>query len=146
MAKTELSTTLPLPPDQARELVLRAAGRLTQYDYKGDKGDHLLWERGFGLTNPQTVRVRIEPDGEGTTVTYAISILALADPFGFTKESCERFIAELEAHHAYESEGAALPEVPRDKRGMQIFIGSLVVVALITVCALGGVLVTVLAG
>jgi len=146
MASTELSTTVPLDLDAARELVITAASRLDQYDYKGDKGDHLLWERGFGMTNPQTVRVRLAEVEGGTQVTYAVSILALMDPLGFTKESAERFIAELQAHHAHQTEGVALPEAPRDKRGMQTLVVSLLIVSLFAVCALGGVILTVLLG
>ena len=146
MAETTLSTQLPLEIEAARALAERAGSRLTQYDFKGEDGPDLKWERGFGLTNPQTVTARFEaaPDG-GTSVSYTVSILALMDPFGFTKETCERFIAELQAHHALEADGTALPEAPSDKKGMTTLIVSLVFVGLFFVCGFLAIFVAALA-
>lgn len=143
MASTTKTTTLDLPLDAARERVRAAAERLTQYDWDGEKDGALTWERGFGLTNPQWVKATLESDGETTRVTYEVRIMALMDPFGFTEESVDRFIAELHAHHANQTEGVALPEVPPDKRGKTILIGSLAVAGLFVVCS--GVIVVVAA-
>ncbi len=147
MAETTLSTQLPLDPDAARALAQRAGARLTQYDFKGDDGAGLKWERGFGLTNPQKVTARFAEDGQGgTTVTYTVSILALMDPIGFTKESCERFIAELQAHHALESQGVALPPVVKDSRGTTTLVVSLVFVGLFLVCGFGALVMAAIFG
>ena len=147
MAETTLTTQLPLDPAAARALAERAAARLKQYDFKGPEGETLKWQRGFGLTNPQTVTATFEDDGQGgTTVSYTVSILALMDPFGFTKESCERFITELQAHHEHEANGTALPEAPSDKKGMTTLIVSLAFVGLFAVCGFGAVLLAILSG
>ncbi len=147
MAETTLTTQLPLDPEAAMALAERAGARLAQYDFKGGEGPVLKWERGFGLTNPQTVTARFSEDGSGgTTVAYTVSILALMDPFGFTRESCERFIAELQAPHALEADGVALPEVPRDKKGMTTLIVSLVFVGLLFVCGFGALVMAAIFG
>ena len=146
MASTTKSTNLPtVPPHEAGDLIERAGQRLTQYDYKGKQGAEYVWERGFGLTNPQTVKARLTPmaGGNGVTVEYTVSILALMDPFGFTDESCDRFIAELQAHAAQDRDGTALPEVPKDKRGTYILLGSLGFAGLFVLC--GGVIVMIAA-
>ncbi|MCP4804923.1 MAG: hypothetical protein GY913_16655 [Proteobacteria bacterium] len=135
MASTKKTTTIPGTPEAVMALAERAGERLTQYDFKGRQGTEIVWERGFGLTNPQTVRARFWGEGDVTCVEYEVSIMALMDPFGFTGESADRFIAELQAHHAQEQDGAQLPMVPPDKRGKNILIGSIVFAGLFVGCS-----------
>ena len=135
MASSKKTTTVAGTPETVMALAERAGARLTQYDFKGKQGTELVWERGFGLTNPQTVKARFWAEGDVTCVEYEVSILAFMDPFGFTDESADRFIAELQAHHSQEQDGVQLPMVPPDKRGKNVLIGSIVFAGLFVGCS-----------
>ena len=122
-ASTTRSLDIPRPPEEARALLETACGAVPGYEPNGD----LQWRKGWlSLTNPVTFRVELMPSGDGgTTVTMTAKILALFDPFGFTKEALDQFEHSIQAHVAVEGTDQ-LPAAPLGaKRGFYVLGGML---------------------
>ena len=139
MNSTTRSVDVDLTVEEAFELVRQAAKPLG-YRETAAKPDRatVRWSRGFTLaSNPQDCTATIEPAGDGrSTVTYKASVMALFDPFGFTRETADRFVHQLHAHIEARSSGQP-PEAPRPARvGL---IVNLVAIGFVLVLVVGGV-------
>ena len=75
------------------------------------------------------MHVQLVPDGQGgTTATYKASIMALFDPFGFTKETLDVFEHQLHAHREVQGTDALPAAALPQQRGWYVFGGSIAVV------------------
>lgn len=121
-AETIETITLPMDADSAKALVLNAIGDMQKYRLVDD--DEALglvrWRKGFGWTNPVTIEARFKPGGGGTEVELKAMVMALFDPFGFTKEAMEIATGQIRAHMDARSSGGPIPEPPAERRGMYI--------------------------
>ncbi len=136
-ASKSRSVQVDLPPSEARALVEEAATPLTKYKPRvNPNSDDLCWRKGWGLSNPVTVKAELMPAAQGTTVTYTASILALFDPFGFTKGALDQFEQQLLAHREVRGTDQPPSPVVADNRGWYVF-GGFLVLGLGTPCVLG---------
>ena len=93
--------------------------------FQEDRSQATLWfKRGFGWTNPIDLKVWVFSPGSenphAAVVRYQASILALADPMGFTKGAIDMFEKHVQAHLHSAMTGAPLPPPPKDLRAMKI--------------------------
>jgi hypothetical protein len=79
-------------------------------------------------------------DGQQSTVHYEASILALADPFGFTDKTLEQFTTHLHNMLHAQQTGAPLPPPSTEERSIGVNVGIIgcmvVVLAVIVLVAL----------
>lgn len=147
-AQTIEHLTLPMPPEEARALVLAALGDMPKYKLV-DQDEALglvRWRKGFGFTNPVTIEARFQPEGAGTAVELKAMVLALMDPFGFTKEAAQIAAGQVRAHLAARETGAAVPAAPAERRGLMVNVVFIGFAVLMMGCACGGVVLTALLG
>lgn len=138
MAKTVRQITLPAPPDLTYVLLRDSGNQIPKFRPSGENPAQytLHWHRGFGWTNPIDVRAAITGyDGYQCQIEYEASILALADPFGFTAKTIEQFETHLYAYQYARQTGAPLPAPPTDERSIWINVALIgcVVVAVVLV-------------
>jgi hypothetical protein len=147
MNSTTRSVDLDLTPQEALELVREAAAplRFREAAVEPSKGI-VRWKRGFTLSsNPQDCTAAVEPVGDGRcTVTYRASVMALFDPFGFTRETAERFVHQLEAHRVARETGESPAAPPPARVGLVVNVVVLSLAGLMVVSAVGCGLGTVL--
>ena len=133
-ASTTRSLDMALTPNDARALLETAGAAVPGYEPNGD----LKWRKGwFSLSNPVTVRAELMPSGDGgTTITMTANILALFDPFGFTKEAMDQFQHSIQAHLAVQGTDQPPATTPGAKRGLHV-LGGLLVLFVGLPCLLG---------
>lgn len=122
-ASTTTELILDMTPEEARALLEAACATVPGYEPNGD----LQWRKGWlSLTNPVTFRAELMPCGDGrTTVKMTAKILALFDPFGFTREALDQFDHIIQAHAAVHGTDQ-LPATPLGaKRGLYVLVGML---------------------
>lgn len=142
MASNTLEFSSALRPADAMDLFVESAKHVQQFDPVSvdPQAGEIKMRRGWGLTNPQDAVitfVRDESTG-GCTISITISILALADPIGFTKTSAERFKVAFENHERAKADGTTPEPPPKDNKGMIVLGVSIGMVLLVTFCACGG--------
>jgi len=139
MAKSERQVQLPVGPHHAYCLVRDSGAQIPKFrpGMENPAQCTLRWQRGWGLTNPIDVVARIHSqDGQQCTVHYQASILALADPFGFTDKSLEQFITHLQNTLHAQQTGTPVPLPPTEERSIWVnvaIIGCVVVVLAVIV-------------
>lgn len=146
-AQTTETLTLPLPPEHARALVSDAIADMKKYRLV-DQDEALglvRWRKGFGWTNPVTIEARFEQADGGTRVEIKAMVLALADPFGFTKEACGIATEQVRARLAARQGGAAVPAARAERRGLIVNAVFLGFAFLMMFCACSGLLLSMLA-
>lgn len=126
MASQIRDVTLPMPPAQAYGLVRASGFEIPKFrNIRDDPATlTLAWNKGWGWSNPVTVQVAIYqgPDQGSSLVRYEASILALADPFGFTTKTLEQFIGHLHAHQQALATGTQAPPPPKDTHAVKVNI------------------------
>jgi hypothetical protein len=60
------------------------------------------------------------PDPTTSLIRYEASILALADPFGFTTKTLDQFIGHLHAHHQAMLSNTPAPPPPKNTHDVKV--------------------------
>lgn len=132
MASQLRDITLPVPPAQAYGLVRASGCEIPKFRPIRDDpvSFSLAWSKGWGWSNPVDVKVTIYqgPDASTSLIRYEVSILALADPFGFTTKTLDQFIGHLQAHHQAMRSNTPAPPPPKNTHDVKVNIIILVVV------------------
>lgn len=147
-AETIETMTLPMDQDSAKALILNAIGDMKKYKLV-DEDESLglvRWRKGFGWTNPVTIEARFSPGDGGTQVELKAMVMALFDPFGFTREAMEIATGQVRAHLAARESGGAIPEPASEKRGVYVNVVVIGFAVLFMGCACGGMFLGALLG
>lgn len=125
MAKSETQVNLPVPVNHAYVLVRESGNQIPKFrPLVEDPGRYTLrWQRGWGWTNPIDVRATVHDYGGQSVVHYEASILALADPFGFTNKTLEQFATHLQNYLRAQQTGAPLAPPPTEERSIWVNLG-----------------------
>lgn len=150
MASSIRDVTLPIPPAQAYGVVRASGFEIPKFrNLRDDPASlTLAWNKGWGWSNPVTVQVAIYqgPDSGTSLIRYVASILALADPFGFTTKTLDQFIGHLYAHHQALTTGTPPPPPPKNTHEMKVNLIMIAVIFGLMFLMCGGVLAIALLG